>query len=131
MGEDKARLGRFVRNERKRQGYRTTSAWARHLGISARTLGDLERGHGAGPNTLAEVENDLGWQPGSARAILAGGDPTPVGSAVTPDMSPDEAAAVRAIEAIQDPRKRDMLLYILNATKNPPPGEQHRRASGR
>lgn len=75
MREQKGRLGNYVRNARAEK-FTTLSAWAKHLNISERTLGDLERGNGAGPNTIAAVENALGWVPGSARDILNGGEPS-------------------------------------------------------
>lgn len=44
--------------------------------ISYRTLGDLQRGHRVGGDTLDAVEISLGWMPGSCEAILTGGFPT-------------------------------------------------------
>lgn len=64
-----------MRNARVAAGYGTLAAWAAELGISERTLGNLERGHGAGPNTISAVENSLGWEPGSAERIARGGEP--------------------------------------------------------
>lgn len=75
MREDKRRLGNYVRNARVALGYSTLAAWAEHVGISERTLGPLERGEGAGPNSVAEVENKLGWTPGSAQEVARGGEP--------------------------------------------------------
>ncbi len=49
---------------------------ARATGLSYRLLGDLERGtRDVSEGTLALVEQALGWVPGSARDVLAGGPP--------------------------------------------------------
>lgn len=97
MREDRGRLGKYVRNARIRAGYPTLSAWARHLGISDRTLGDLERGRAGGPNTIAAVENALPWAPGSAQAILEGGEPV-----LIDDPPADDADEEMSIEELRD-----------------------------
>lgn len=74
--EDRERLGQYVMAARKRMGYRDRKPWAEAIGISAKTLGKLERGEYVGTDTLVEVENFFGWTPGSAREILRGGQPT-------------------------------------------------------
>ncbi|MGH3535815.1 MAG: hypothetical protein ACRDQG_14075 [Pseudonocardiaceae bacterium] len=68
-------MGKFVRNARRDAGYITLSAWSAHMKISEKTLGDLERGKGAGVNTIAAVESELAWEPGSVEVVRAGGDP--------------------------------------------------------
>ncbi|GAA1030724.1 hypothetical protein GCM10009565_67590 [Amycolatopsis albidoflavus] len=54
----------------------TRKEWSAVIGISDKTLGKLERGEYVGPDTLADVEIDLGWAPGSCQAIMHGGEPT-------------------------------------------------------
>jgi hypothetical protein len=49
------------------------------VGISERTIGNLERGQSVSSTTLAAIENRLGWTPGSADDVLAGGEPSLVG----------------------------------------------------
>jgi hypothetical protein len=57
-------------------GYKTREDWAAAIGLSTRTLGDIERGRRpVGDATVAAIEEHLGWQPGSFTAILAGGEP--------------------------------------------------------
>jgi transcriptional regulator with XRE-family HTH domain len=73
-----SRLGRTVRAERARLGYRTLRSFASRTGLGVRTLSDLERGarETYSAETLASVEAVLGWAPGSIRRILDGGEPT-------------------------------------------------------
>jgi hypothetical protein len=87
-----------VRNARIRAGYPTLTAWAEHLGISERTLGDLERGRAGGPNTIAAVENALPWAPGSAQAILEGREPT----LIEVDDPRDEELSIEELRATVD-----------------------------
>jgi transcriptional regulator with XRE-family HTH domain len=55
---------------------RERRALAAATGVTDRTLGKLENGHRVSPSTLAVIENELGWTPGSCRRILAGGEPS-------------------------------------------------------
>jgi len=106
MREDKKRLGNYIRNERVNLGYLTLQRWADRLGISERTLGKLERGYGAGPTTLAVVENALGWTPGDCMRIAYGQEPRrrdPVHrekplSALTRDEAYERARQIEAAE---------------------------------
>ncbi len=71
-----ARLAHYVIVRRRLLGMYTRGAFARAAGVSARTLGDVERGER--PVTapvLARIEYTLGWAPGSADTVLAGGEP--------------------------------------------------------
>jgi hypothetical protein len=79
--EDWSRLADHVITARVRQGYKTRrgfAAYLDHIGhpVNERTLGNLERGMSVSADTVAAVEIGLGWEPGSGRAILAGGRPT-------------------------------------------------------
>lgn len=85
-GRDWKRLARHVRSRRMELGYATTRQLAEAVDISFRTIGNLERGVAVGPNTLTAVENVLGWTPGSALEVLAGGEP-----ASRPSAPPERA----------------------------------------
>jgi hypothetical protein len=69
-------LGEYVTHARREAGLATTRDWARVIGISENTLGKVENGRTVGRDTLAAVEAFFQWEPGSVRAILAGGNPT-------------------------------------------------------
>lgn len=77
---DWQRLSDAVISRRIELGYGTRQAFARATGITSRTIGDIEKYRKAsyGQSTLAQIEQTLRWAPGSIRAVLAGGDPTPV-----------------------------------------------------
>lgn len=79
--EDWSRLADHVIAARVRLGHKTRRGFATHLRdighpVDERTLGNLERGKSVSADTVAAVEIGLGWEPGSGRAILAGGRPT-------------------------------------------------------
>jgi hypothetical protein len=73
--EDRRRLADYVVARRVELGMRDRRAFAGATGVTERTLGKLENGQPVSPNTLAIVDNRLGWAPGSCRRILAGGEP--------------------------------------------------------
>lgn len=73
--EDWLRLASYVVSARVAAGCKDRRSFAAATGITERTLGNLERGIRVAPETLAIVESTLGWRPGSARSILAGGEP--------------------------------------------------------
>jgi transcriptional regulator with XRE-family HTH domain len=76
VGEDRERLAQYVVRRRVAMGYRTREEWAAAVGLSARTLGDIEKGRRpVGDATVARIEEFLGWKPGSTSAILRGGEP--------------------------------------------------------
>jgi hypothetical protein len=74
-GDDWRRLADYVVARRVELGMRERRALAAATGVTDRTLGKLENGHRVSPSTLAVIENELGWLPGSCRRILAGGEP--------------------------------------------------------
>lgn len=74
-GEDWRRLADYVVARRVELGMRDRRALAAATGVTDRTLGKLENGHRVSASTLAVIENELGWSPGSYRRILAGGEP--------------------------------------------------------
>lgn len=85
------RLGARVVHERARRSFRSRTAFAAHVGLSARTLGDIELGrrvsYGAG--TLALIEQAFGWTPGSCLDVVSGGEPSLQGVTVSHEESGD------------------------------------------
>jgi hypothetical protein len=75
-GEDWRRLADYVVARRVEVGMRDRRALAAATGITDRTLGKLETGQRVSASTLAVIENELGWTPGSARRVLAGAEPS-------------------------------------------------------
>ncbi len=71
---DAQRLRQYVARARARRGFRDNTDVAEAAGIAYRTLVNLL----AGRATRAEdaVEIALGWEAGSIKAVLAGGEPT-------------------------------------------------------
>ena len=82
--ENWRRLADYVITGRVALGMRDRRALAAATGVTERTLGKLEKGQRVSASTLAAIENQLGWAPGSCRRILAGGEPT-VGTAAPGD----------------------------------------------
>jgi DNA-binding Xre family transcriptional regulator len=74
--EDWRRLADYVVARRVELGMRDRRALAAATGITDRTVGKLEKGQRVSPSTLAAIENELGWAPGSGRHVLAGGEPS-------------------------------------------------------
>jgi transcriptional regulator with XRE-family HTH domain len=76
---DWQRLGRIIVDRRIELGYRRREDLGATLGVSIRTLGDIETGRRDRyhANTIGSLENALQWAPGSINAILAGGEPAP------------------------------------------------------
>jgi len=98
--EDWKRLASYVVARRVKLGYRDRLAFADVSGVTARTLGKLEKGLKVGAVTLADVEIALGWEPDSARSILAGREPVikaaPALAPQIPELTEDERRAVLA-----------------------------------
>ena len=72
------RLADYVRTARDERSW-SQAELAEQAGIGLSTVALLERGayRTRIPNTVPAVERALGWAPGSARAVLAGGEPRP------------------------------------------------------
>ena len=83
-GEDWRRLADYVIARRTELGMRDRRALAAVTGVTDRTLGKLENGQRVSASTLGAIENHLGWNPGSCRRILAGGEPAVAAAAATP-----------------------------------------------
>jgi transcriptional regulator with XRE-family HTH domain len=75
-GDDWRRLADYVIARRAQLGMRDRRAFAAATGVTDRTLGKLENGQRVSASTLGVIENHLGWEPGSCRKILAGGEPS-------------------------------------------------------
>ena len=82
--QDWKRLGAFVTSRRAERGCMTQRAFAKVTGLTDRTIGKLENGQRVGWSTLGLIEAHLGWEPGSARQILQGGDPVIRGEQAPP-----------------------------------------------
>ena len=74
MLEGWRRAGGRVRTARTRAGY-TAKQFAEVCGISERTLWALEKGErdSFSDETLNRIEAELGWEPGSLRRLVEGG----------------------------------------------------------
>jgi transcriptional regulator with XRE-family HTH domain len=95
-GRDWKNLARHVRRRRVELGYSTTRQFAGALGISFRTIGNLERGQPVGGNTLVAVERLLRWSTGAVDELLAGGEPGRLVDVPKYGTLRDPVSAVRA-----------------------------------
>jgi transcriptional regulator with XRE-family HTH domain len=93
--EDWPRLGRYIASARLAAGFETTRSFADALGITERTIGDLERGNRVGRNTLLAAAKAVGWTPDSPWKILAGAEPVMLAREEEPSV---RRAAARAAE---------------------------------
>lgn len=73
---DFKRLGEAVYNRRAELGESQDEFVAR-ANMSVKTLQRIESGREVRAGTLGELNRAAKWEPGSAQAILAGGQPTP------------------------------------------------------
>lgn len=116
--EDWKRLGQVVIRRRVEIGYRTREAFAEKVGLSTKTLGEIERGARTSydQGTIAVVEQALGWVGGAVRAVLDGAEvPPSVGpSSVPPYVMP--GGSVAHSTAIAPVRDMDVTAAI-----HPPP----------
>jgi transcriptional regulator with XRE-family HTH domain len=79
--EDWERLGDYIVARRIALGMRDRRSLAAATGVTERTLGKVETGKRVSAGTLAALENQFSWAPGSCRHILAGGEPVTQGPA--------------------------------------------------
>lgn len=94
MAGDWKRLAELAIARRVELGYHRRAKFARARGLSHdRTLSDLENAKRTNfePATIAQIEQIYQWAPGSVRAVLDGGNPTPIGhqSPPLPGLGPD------------------------------------------
>lgn len=89
MTDDRwSRLGALLEARRLELGFPRRLPWARDvLGLSNdRIQSDIEKSRRTNFDaaTLAQVEQQYEWAPGSIQAVLNGGDPTPISRQTTP-----------------------------------------------
>ena len=113
--EDWPRLASYVVSARLAAGYKDRRSLAAATEVTERTLGKLETGQRVSSDTLAAVEQAVGWRPDSARMILRGEEPVPQDSpdptlqAIWEDArltEEERRIAVAFIEAIRKGRAR-------------------------
>lgn len=82
--------------------------FADQIGVSYETLRALRKTGKANDLSKRRVENALGWKAGSVDAVLAGGEPTPIGNGDNPpEPDSDEVQQLRAeIEELRAEIKR-------------------------
>lgn len=74
---DWGRLGHHVVARRTELGFRNRSDFAAAVHVSARLISDIEKGRRTNFDqvTLSALEAALGWETGSAREVVDGGEP--------------------------------------------------------
>lgn len=72
---DWERLSDYVVSWRTRRDI-SRSRLAELMGVSTKTVERIENAEPVRTTSLARLEYALGWKPGSARAVLEGGEPT-------------------------------------------------------
>lgn len=123
MADDEAwqRLGALLIAARVGLGFPRREAFARQLGLShSRTLADIENAkrRDFAKSTLASIEHWYGWKTGSIRAVLAGGDPTPL----VPLALPSDPGSVGP-----DPQDGEEIVFRLPPGLTPRQRERARR----
>lgn len=98
QAEGWARLSSYIRSRRVHLGYNRQSDLAHAAGVALRTVATVEGGRRVWPATLAKLEAGLGWKPGSAEAVIDGGEPELNLDTAPPLADPHE----RAIWALTD-----------------------------
>lgn len=93
-----AELAAAIRSAREARGL-TQPKLAELAGVSEGSVQNLESGKPRNrmPQTLAKIEPHLGWAAGSGRAILDGGEPTPVAADDTEDLAAVEGKLRRKL----------------------------------
>lgn len=109
-----ANLAQHIARARSLGHFHNRAEFAAFLGVSPRTLDDLEAArrtrYSAG--VIASVELALGWEPGSAAAVVAGGRPT---------LSEDaDLERFRSVWRRLSPDARRMLLLIAELAADDP-----------
>jgi hypothetical protein len=115
--DDWERLGRYVVARRVERGFKTRGELASAVQVSSRLLGDIEKGRRGNydPVTIASLESALGWETGSVRRIVDGGEPqlrsTP--PSVTADEQPDEIELIYRSQSMTARQKLDAIRMVL------------------
>ena len=114
MSTEGERLGRYVLARRDELDLTQIDVW--HAGGPSNTsLTKIEGGllESLSRATARKLDRGLQWEPGSAKVIWAGGEPTKVLAGVDPDLS---ARARKIVEDMDiDEEVRDVILRGLNS----------------
>lgn len=110
---DRRRLANYVRARRHALGWHNTRDFAEAAGVSTATISAIETGKNVRANSVAMVEIALGWRPGSAEAVLLGGEPVTDDAPAPAPEKPVTASEVR--------RLVDMLLDEYEDPETPEP----------
>lgn len=115
--DDWVRLGEYVVRRRVERGFRTRGDLADAVQVSARLLGDIEKGRRGNfdPATIAALESALDWETGSVRRIVEGGEPqvraTP--APVVKDRQSDEIELIYQSRSMTARQKLDAIRMVL------------------
>ncbi|MFJ6487030.1 helix-turn-helix domain-containing protein [Streptomyces californicus] len=106
MSRDWVRLGHAIEAARDAKGM-TQVALATAADVSESTIQNLEAGKARvrQPPSVKKVEAALGWAPGSADAVLAGGEPTPAPATQnteSPQAGDQTGLPLRIIQELSD-----------------------------
>lgn len=108
-----ARLAAAIRAAREAKGL-TQEALAELAGVaegSVQNLEDPKRRPSRTPQSLAKVEPHIGWAPGSGRAVVYGGEPTPLGTATpSPAGSKDRLRDRLPLRVVDELESEDALI---------------------
>jgi transcriptional regulator with XRE-family HTH domain len=110
---DWERLGRMVIERRIQLGMPKQQQFEIAVGMTRRLLSDIENGRRDNYDvaTLVRLEQALGWQPGSADAVLSGGLPALIPGTVGAEDAPEDDSALDLIRDTDlDDRIRGVLL---------------------
>lgn len=117
------RLAQHVVARRLELGHKQRQGLADAAAVSLRTLGDIEKARRTSydPNTIAALENALGWEPGTVNRVVAGHEPRlrrpPTGS--TRDIlgfdTEEDAALIRVMQSnLPDALKRQIAQVLID-----------------
>ncbi|RAJ54920.1 helix-turn-helix protein [Streptomyces sp. KhCrAH-43] len=106
MSRDWVRLGHAIEAARDAKGM-TQVALAEAADVSESTIQNLEAGKERvrQPPSVKKVEAALGWAPGSADAVLTGGEPTPLSAdsnSDAPQAGDQTGLPLRIIQELSD-----------------------------
>lgn len=110
------RLGQYVLARRDQLELSQYEVWQAG-GPSNTTLSDIENGRMEKLNRTTARKLDVGlqWEPGSARRLFDGGEPTPL----LPDVTPKHSAVLRKLieeaEDIDEPKRAELLRILDSA----------------
>lgn len=120
LRRDWKNLASHVVHRRVQLGYRDRRSFSSALGISDRTIGNLERGQSVSSNTLAAVELLLKWKPGSTDTILRGGEPAEVEpEQPEPTLYTDEERELWSLDTIPTAERLKLLEYLRSLRGTP------------